>query len=290
MIDWKSGEPVAAVVIDVLHAEGTTRTETDPGGFFSARWPSALPTDSIRLRVQPPAPYLPYESTPRAVGSSSIAGDGTDLGRLVANPFHAYVGQVRERKTGKPVPRARVTFEPHDPYTAQGDVTTASTDSYGNFVLSLDAPGGRTTLGTLTIKASGAGLSRTISDFALAPRFIDEPLRHSGVLGVGPAFGYYVLLYLRGTDREPIPTGTEVRFVQTGGVPLSPSTMIDHSQPWGAVALIAVPERAGAVTGDLTVSLPWGPEVIEGITLSTTQDDLPVCCITFEVGPRPGGQ
>ncbi len=287
MVDWRSGEPVAAVVIDVLHAEGSIRTETDAEGFFSVHWSSTLQTDSVRLRVHPPAPYLPYEGTPVAVRSSSVAGDGTDLGRWVANPFHAYVGQVRLRKNGTSVSNARVTFEPHDTFADAADVLVASTDWAGNFVLSASAPGGRTTIGRLTIEAPSAGLFRTIDPFALPPRFVDEPLRHSGVIGIGHTFGHYILLHHRG-GRRPIPANTEVHFVQTGGVPIIPSTIAQRTQPWGAIALIAEPQGVGNVVGNLTVFLPepWGPEVVEGLTLPTTESDQPICCVTLQVGPR----
>ena len=290
MIEWPSGTPVAGVVVDIMHAGGSTRSETDSDGFFSARWEGSGGTDSVRLVVQPTAPYLPYESNPVAVRASSVAGDGTDLGRWVVNPFHAFVGEIRNRKTGSPVPNARISFEPNEVSSAETASITARTDAYGRFVFSTDAPGGRTTLGSLTIDGGRAGLFRTIENFPLPPRFRDEPLDLTGVLGLGPTFGYYVLFYLRGTDRQPIPAGTEVRFARTSGVRITPSTIVHYSQPWGAIALISTPAGAGNVTGDMTVFLPppLAPEVIADVTLPTTQDDLPVCCITFEVGPSLG--
>jgi hypothetical protein len=139
LIDHKTGANVVGARVEFVPRSGipigadTVRGMSDTEGFFRLEAGSVY-TGEVRgdLIVTPPPPYKPYTATDIVMSASRNRGDGTFLGRFVADPYLIMVGELHNAQGGLE-PNATVVFRRLSGGRIAKDRATFVTDGGGRF-------------------------------------------------------------------------------------------------------------------------------------------------------------
>lgn len=256
----------------------TLRGVTDGDGFFNVRGGSIYNGRvQGKLLVTPPAPLRPFTVPDVTIATSTIRGDGDNLGRLVVNPYLLLVGHVRDRKTLAPLVGATVRMRRVGGGVLESDTRTFTTDFGGQFswepsVLQPDTV-------HVVFEIDAGGYPRTY----VVPR--DLPLEYREgemaftILPVG-----WGLAYSGGTGRRgsgELLAGTTVTFRRTGGIATQPARKTLAVDGVGRFPVDVTPLEEGTLYGDLIVTPPEPLRAETTAVVMKTSDDDRVRSIGF---------
>lgn len=297
MVVRDTGEPVGGVRLELTRTGGVALSEdrlvavSEENGRFHFGTDAAEEGEVVvDVAVEPPPPYPSYEVRGLTLSTSTLRGDGRDLGRWVVDPYVAFVGSLRMRRTWEP-PRfvrgawPRVTFRRTGGVEIDPAVVTGRADGAGNFLLAPDALGAGVIRGELTVEHPDLAEPFT-RPLSLRTEHEDRGLRLSAVIGVGPSLAYQArILYRAGGGVVP-GHPVEVEFQRTGGVPADPDTFIRETQTTGWVSLKTWTDLEGELLGDLIIRgpEPRAPDTIP-VTMPTFKTDETRILERFRLGP-----
>lgn len=257
-------------------AREPVRVVTDSEGRYAFEV-EALEEGEVVLDVQvtPPAPWEGYRVTGLRLATSTLRGDGRDLGRWIVDPIVLVSFELHWRYDGSFLVGVPVQFRRTGGETMDPDTISGRTDVGGRFFIRAETSGPGSVLGELVVfdprlpepYVGDVGLP-TFHEY----RPVDVPV---GVLLVGPSLLYFGRLYLAdGVDRR-IAYGSEVEFRRTGGISIEPDTFVTDVKEWGGFPFEATTLHEGSVVGDLIFRPPppYLPDTIVGVEVSTFNSD-----------------
>jgi hypothetical protein len=255
-------------------AADTIRAAAASDGFFllSASANSGGDVTGI-LRIGPP--NRPTFDVPNIVlHTTTVNGDGGDLGRLVVDPFIMFVAEVRSRLAGSPIgiPYANVTFRRTGGIAVDQEVINTSTDISGRFIIAPNARQAGVLQGIITISASGFAHTFDIP-VSLETIYQDVTPHDVSVLNIGASLLWAGEIYRRGSN-EPA-AGIPVDFVRTSGLAVTPSSFTSTTTVGGLFAIQPAPLGEGELVGTITVHppAPWSVFSVPNVRVHTVADD-----------------
>ena len=136
---------------------------------------------TFSVTVRPPAPFPDYTVQDITIATSAVKGEGQPLGRWLANPYFAFVGEVHMLHTREAVRNGgSVEFVRRGGVDIVPDSILTLLDPYGRFFFNPDPLGVGDVIFDLTFRLHGYGpetVRRTIST-----RHVDDPIDLTEVL------------------------------------------------------------------------------------------------------------
>jgi hypothetical protein len=217
--------------------------------------------------------------------STTRHGEGTVIGRLLADPWLFFIGELRNRRTGAPVAGADILVIPRPGSPLGTDTIRTFTDGIGRFIVQHPLSDAADVVVDLIVYAPGVANGTIIPAVRLAPLFVDAAPTVGAAFPVGTSLDYFGEIVFRGTRR--LVTNTTVTFRRTGGVDASPPVVSAPIDASGRFRLSLAPAGEGVVVGDLTFTPPGatGPVTIPGIKLAT-YDSIETRLAQFSYGEQ----
>lgn len=275
LVRHADGKPVAGATVRLeptsgVHVTGTLVATTDAAGAFDLVAPTDAAGDVVAdLVVTPPPPSVPYRVSGVRLVATTRRGEGTILGRLLADPYIFFIGELHDRRSGQPLGGATVYVVPHAGSPLGRDTIATSTDGSGRFIV---LPGVSVTTDVvvdLLVFAPGVASGTVVPNVRLTPIYRDAPPGVAAVFQVGTSLDYFGEILFRGTRR--LVTNTSVTFRRTGGLAIAPSAVTVPIDASGRFKLSLAPSGTGVVIGDLTFTPPnaSAPVTISNVRLAT---------------------
>jgi hypothetical protein len=280
-IERATGRVVANVEVEFARTGGVTlrepvaRARSGSDGWFLLDVAADSGGEVVGdLTVRPPAPHAAYTVRGVRLRTTTTRGEGTELGRVVVDPFIAWVGELHARGiAGRGiVPGATVTFRRIggariDPETQQWDA-----GDFGRFYFSPRLLDFGAVQGELTVSAPSLPKSYVVP-VTIEPEWRDRIADQVAVVNLGAALQYVGEVYRRGDLRRT--AGLRVEFRRTGGIPVEPEVYTSVTTDYGLFLIAPTPLAEGEVVGDLTIHVPEPepPLVIRGVRLRTSEED-----------------
>jgi hypothetical protein len=291
LYDRRNGRPLDGARVTIQRTGGVVTspdrvvTTSDSLGriFYDAR--AAEPGDMVADVV------VAGSSLPRASHLSGVRIAAAYLDRVpqVAAVWRIgaglpYVGVLFRRGSGIRSAGIEVEFQRIGGIAADPDTFVVGTNADGAFSLVTTPLADGVLVGNLIVRPPPPAVAETIQ--AIRLQTVDtEPLILLGVWGYGHWILYGSQLWLRGTEGPA--AGLEVEFLRTGGIAITPDSMVARTDSAGRFPLMAIAGGAGEVVGDLTVRLPapFPPTVISGVRIATFASDQMRFLGLWGVGP-----
>ena len=278
-IERKSGATVPGVMLEFVRKSGaqtdqdTARAITDRDGFFQLRL-GAIENGNVTgdLRVTPPSPWPEFVVEGMAIPTTRTRGNGSNLGRVVVNPYVMLVGDVYDRKTGTPDRNPTVTLHRLSGAQLATDPTTLATDPDGRVTL-IEPAVAKFGVIHAEMGISAPGYPRTYR----VKRDIPVHFRDGNITIIGLPMGFGLqqtgVVARRGNDAR-LP-GVLVEFKRTSGLAVNPTTLTLTARDDGFFVINLDAPDTGTVTGDLTITppAPYPKEVLRGVVLVSMDDD-----------------
>jgi hypothetical protein len=195
-----------------------------------------------------------------------------------------YVGEIYYRGTGARSAGIQVKFQRTGGILVDRDSFVTSTGSDGRFPFLTTPLADGELVGRLIIRPPALALPETLQTLRV-PTVDTDQLLLLGVWGYGQQILYAGELFLRGTGMPAV--GLEVEFRRTGGIAISPETLVVHTDATGRFPLAPSNSADGEVVGTLVVRLPapLAPDTIAGVHLATFASDEMRFLGRWGVGP-----
>lgn len=281
----ETGDPVQGVEVALIRVSGvellrdTVRAVTGGDGYFHLEV-GAREQGSVRVhvRVTPPPPGPSYRVSNLTFETSSIRGEGYDLGRWTSEPYVAYIGQLQDRRTRTPLRPAPGEVTVDFRRTSGVEIEPAlledvPVDFGGRFRLTADPAADGIVLGELTVHHPS--LPEPYTRELRVPTFHDGgSIGLAGVIFVGPSLAYVGRVFFRDEDGTRMAVGTQVEIRRTGGIPVSRDTAVTEVMEWGfGLPMHTVHE--GEVIVDLIFRppSPWRGDTIRDLSIPTFNSD-----------------
>ena len=190
IVEFRSGNGVAGVElifqrtdgIEIVEPEGRVRTDGD--GLFEYR-AGAREAGSVTfsVTVRPGSMFPGYTVDDVTMTTSAVRGEGNPLGRWLANPYLAFVGEVRLLDTREVVgPGGQVTFVRRGGIGIVPDSIVTTLDEYGRFLVNPDPLGVGEVIVDVTIRHVDLDRPRTVNGIRVSTRHMDDPIALTQVL------------------------------------------------------------------------------------------------------------
>lgn len=280
IIVYQTGQPVPGVALDFIRTGGisldrdSVRVTTDGDGRFQiAVGASEAGEVEAEIAVRPPSALPEYRVRGVRFRTSDVRGEGTELGRWVVEPYLAFVGELKNRRTGSRLAHAWVQLRRTGGVEIIPDIFSVQADTDGRFYAEFRArePGPV----VVDLIVSSAALPRTFRwpDVRLAASHVDRVVEVAGVWRIGPSLDYVGEVLRADTDR-PV-ADVEIEYRRTGGIAVSPDVFVDRSNSVGRFLLSPMPQEDGTVIGDLFIRPPppLRDTVFTGVRLETFEGD-----------------
>lgn len=188
IIEFRSGEGVAGVELSFRRTGGVQLIDpeesvtTGANGMYDYRAKAREPGSvTFSVTVTPPAPFPGYTVQDITITTSAVKGEGQPLGRWLANPYFAFVGEVQMLHTREAVRNGgTVEFVRRGGVDIVPDSILTYLDPYGRFFFNPDPLGAGDVIFDLIFKLHGYGpetVRRTIST-----SYVDDPIDLTEVL------------------------------------------------------------------------------------------------------------
>jgi hypothetical protein len=275
----ESSKPVAGGRISFIRTSGAKLSSdsisavSDGDGFF------LLSTDAAedgavrgRLRVEPP--NATTYTVPEVVAQTSrVAGEGTDLGRIVSDPFLNFIGEIQDRLTNKVIPLSDIVFKRTGGIDIQPSTISVQADRSGRFFLAPKALGVGAVTGNVIVSAPGYPGELFTIPISISTEYRDLSSVGVSVLHLGAALLWSGEVYRRGSNAHI--AGIPVDFARTGGIAVTPDHFTVSTNDIGLFPIQPIPSTEGELIGDVTIHSPppFSPAVIRGVRVTTQQDD-----------------
>jgi hypothetical protein len=289
VIDYPSGRAIAGATISFSPTAGAA-----PGGAISAttdglgqfRLSVAASTDGTvtgDLTVHAPTFAGGYTVHGVQLTTSRTRGEGIDLGRVLAQPYFAFLGQVQLRFVGTRVAGTVQILRVGGASLANNDITV-QTDTLGLFYLEYAASSADPVIANVTITAPGLPQPVVFQGTALPVIWRDQVPFVNRVFSLGTSLAYVVQAIHRGLDRG-VP-GVPFTWNRVSGISTTPASLSGVSNEIGLFSLQTVPSGAGTVTGNIVMTppAPYAPQVFNNVQLQTFDSDSLRLLATYRFG------
>ena len=278
IVEHATGHPVSGAEFTFVRTSGvdlvqdTVHGVSDADGFFTIA-ASAKGSGDVAgtLHVTPPGRPA-YDIAGVQARTTTVAGDGTDIGRIVSDPYILYIADIRDRVKGTGAgANASVTFTRTGGVEISPSVIKTNADASGQFYLAPAVTQPGTVFGDLTISAKGYPHPFTVS-LAIPTEYHAGPTHLVHVANIGSALLWVGQIYRRGSN-EPV-AGVPVDFVRTGGIQITPDHFSTVTGTFGLFPIRPTPLAEGELIGDITVHPPkLPPFTVHGVRVRTEGDD-----------------
>lgn len=191
--------------------------------------------------------------------------------QIPVGPTMVYQIGVYNRATVVGVPGVRVDFQRTGGVETAPPTTSGVSDAGGTFLLNIRPLTFGTVIGDLTIHAPPPSATYIVHDVQF-PVMDTDSVRFFGSYGVGLHFPWFGIVQHGGARVA----GAEITAQRIDGAPVSPSTVVTHSDANGQFGLNGfVPQDTGTVLLDITVRppAPFTAFIVHGISLAVLDRD-----------------
>lgn len=292
---YRENRPIGGVTLEFARTGGAELTggrlvaTSDGDGWFRLVGEVAGEGDVVGdLTVRPPAPFGAYTVPGVRLRQTSVRGDGGDLGRIVADPYLAVIGEVRSLATRGVLPNAAVRFRRTGGVAISPAAFDWVTDAGGRFFLNAQPATFGTIEGELTVQSTALPKPYAIP-FRFTTEWRDRVPEAVTLVRLGNGLVYVGELVRRGSLKGI--AGAEIEFVRTGGIAADPERLVVRSDTAGRFPLVLSPSGAGEVVGDLTVRppAPLQPFTVRGLRLATFDRDTVLLAGRWFIGEQVFG-
>lgn len=297
VIEYATGEPVPRTTVEFTPAAGSVldapmRATTDGLGRFHLSGGAASEGAVVgTLRVVAPTFGTGYTSETLALRASRVAGEGMDLGRVLARPWFTLLGEVRLRHSGVATAATVRIVRTGGASLTENDITM-TTDTAGRFYLERPADGASPLVATVTVTAPGQSRPFSYANISLPVTWRDRVPRVDRVFSLGTSLAYAIQAVHRGLDRG-VP-GVSFTWMRTGGIATTPSALSGTSNVVGLFSLQTEPSTDGIVQGDIVMTPPppFAPQTLRGVQLGTfdSEEIRLVASLRFGQAARYSGE
>ncbi|HEV8411152.1 MAG TPA: hypothetical protein VGQ30_11640, partial [Gemmatimonadaceae bacterium] len=289
VIDYLTGRPVAGTIVTFSPAAGSKLSgiitaTTDAAGQFQLSG-VATADGAVTGDISVRAPTFPAGYTIHGfqLATSRVHGNGVDLGRLLAQPFFAFLGQVQLRFANTRVVGTVRIQRVGGASLTNNDITVA-TDTLGLFYVEYAASSADDLVANVTITGPGLAQATVFQGTDLPVIWRDQVPSVNRVFSLGQSLAYVVQAIHRGLDRG-VP-GVQFSWTRTGGIGTTPASLSGLSNEIGLFSLQTVPSGSGTVTGNLVMTppAPNAPQVFNNIQLQTFDSDSLRLLATYRFG------
>jgi hypothetical protein len=275
----ESGAPVSGARLAFVRTSGpelandSVVTTSDADGFFLLSAPTTESgTVRGRLIVKPPTGGG-YTVDDFVATTTKVPGDGMDIGRIVAEPYLAFVVELRDRVTKALVLNSTGVFRRTGGVAIQPDTIAVGTDLYGRIHLESRALGAGTLKGELVIFPPAYPRPFYTMPVEFSTEYRDRISPEVTVVHVGSALLWAGEVFRRGSNAYG--AGITVDFRRTGGIQATPAQFTTKTDSFGLFAIQPVPASEGELIGDVTIHSPspFSSVIIRGVRVSTRADD-----------------
>lgn len=277
VIDYPTGRAIAGATISFAPTAGATSTgtisaTTDGQGQFQLDVSAITGTVTGDLTVRAPAFPGGYTVHGFQLSSSKVRGEGTDLGRVLAQPYFAFLGQVHTRFIGANVVGTVEIKRVGGASLTDNDITV-QTDALGQFYVEYAASSADPLIANVTITSPGLAAPVVFQSTALPVIWRDQVPFVNRVFSTGASLGYAVQALHRGLQRGV--AGISFTWTRTGGIATNPTSLAGVSNEIGLFSLQTVPVGEGTVTGDIVMTppAPYAPQTFRNVALQTFDND-----------------
>lgn len=287
VVTLETGGGVPGVEVELIRVGGvdllqdTVSTVTDDDGYYHLQVGAReVGTVRVHIVVSPPEPGPSYRVSNLSFEISSVRGEGYDLGRWTSEPYVAYIGELQDRHTRRPLNPAPGEVTVDFRRTGGVEIEPAviegiPVDFGGRFRITADPAADGIVVGELTVH--DPDLPQPYTRELRVPTFHDGgSIGLAGVMYVGPSLAYVGRLFFRDSTGVSLALGTEVELRRTGGIPvISRDTVVTEVMEWGG---FPIPFRT-VYEGELIVDLifrpppPWQGDTIPGLSIPTFNSD-----------------
>jgi hypothetical protein len=204
---------------------------------------------------------------------SRTRGDGTDLGRVLAQPYFAFLGQVTSRFINTSLVGTVQIVRVGGASLSNNNISV-QTDSGGRFYIESPASSADPLIANVTITGGGLPAPVVYAATALPIIWQDAVPSVNRVFGVGSSLGYAVQALHRGLNRG-VP-GVQFNWTRVSGINTIPTVLNGLSNEIGLFSLQTDPQGAeGTVTGNITMTppAPYAAQHFNNIVLTTFDND-----------------
>lgn len=254
-------------------AQDSITTTSDGDGFFTFAVDADAEGEVVgTLSVTPAAPRQPYTVSGIRLRTTTVHGDGGELGRLVIDPYVALVGELRDRRTGAIMDLSDVMFIRTGGVATPSDTIRTRADAFGRFLLTAPV----SALGPLTgilVVSNGNYPRPFIYPIGIGAQYLDRAEPTTMLFRLGATLASFGEVYRRGNDART--AGLVVEFDRTGGITVQPSHFETRTNEFGRFVLSPAPDSDGEVVGDLTIRVPAPnpPIIVRSLRVRTHDDD-----------------
>ena len=291
VIDYPTGRAIAGATISFAPVAGAAlggaiSATTDGLGQFQLNGVAATGgTVTGDLTVRSPTFAAGYTVHGFQLSTSRTRGEGVDLGRLLAQPYLAFLGQVTQRLISTGVV-GTVQIQRVGGASLANNSITVQTDADGRFYLEYAASSADSVVANVTITAPGVQNPAVYPGTAMPVIWRDQVPFVNRVFLLGASLGYVVQAYHRGLDRSV--SGVPFTWTRVSGIATTPTSLSGVSNAIGMFSLQTVPAAEGTVTGDIVMTppAPYAPQIFRGVQLRTFDDDSIRLLATYNFGPE----
>jgi hypothetical protein len=278
VIDYPTGRAIAGATISFAPTAGAapsaavSATTDALGRFQLSVAASGNGTVTGDLTVRAPTFAGGYTVHSLQLSTSRTRGDGLDLGRVLAQPYFAFLGEVQRRFTRSGVVGTVEIKRVGGASLANNDITVQS-DAAGRFYVEYAASSADSLIANVTITAPALSAPAVFQGTALPIIWRDQVPFVNRVFPIGPSLAYAVQAINRGLDRG-IP-GIPFTWTRTSGIATTPTSLAGVSNEIGLFSLQTGPSGEGTVTGDIVMTppAPYAPQTFRGVTMQTFDND-----------------
>jgi len=289
VIDYPTGRAIAGATISFAPAAGATlggaisATTDGLGQFQLSAVASTDGTVTGDLTVRAPTFPAGYTVHGFQLFTSRIRGGGVDLGRLLAQPYVAFLGQVQRQYIGTRTVATVLIQRVGGASLANNDITV-QTDTAGMFFLEVAAGSTDSVIANISISTPGLQQPTVYQRAALPVIWRDQVPYVNRVFSFGPSLGYVVQAIHRGLDRG-VP-GVLFTWNRVSGISTTPASLSAVSNEIGLFSLQTEPSGEGTVTGNIVMTppAPWAPQTFNNVQLQTFDSDSLRLLATYRFG------
>lgn len=257
IVDAKTGVPVSGATVSLALSDGSTLGATTDGNGAWEVTKAATSMTPLTVTATVTAPgHSGYTVPSFSVTPVQRKGDATVLGAWLSYPYARY--QATLMRNGKPLTKATVKFRRVAGLNATGTFT-GTTNGAGAFALDVTADQLGTVIGDLIVTQSSLPQPDVITGWTIPLDYRYRIAAPQAVYSLGGLLTYGGQVFYRGTGQHV--QGVGVKWVRTGGIPVTPASYTTTSDSTGFFLLPLQPQGSGAVTSTLTFTPPNGPAI-----------------------------
>ena len=285
IIDYATGHSESGATVSFV-AAGLNLTATSDGlGQFQLS--GVVSSDSLvtgDLTVRAPSFAAGYTVHGVQLTPSRTHGDGTDLGRVLAQPYLAFLGQVEATFAGRALVGTVQIVRVGGASLSNNNISV-QTDTLGRFFVQYPAGSVDSVIANITITSGGLRAPVVYAATALPIIWTDQVPTVDRVFGAGASLAYAVQALHRGLGRGV--AGVQFNWTRVSGINTVPTVLNGVSDTLGLFSLQTDPRGVeGTVTGTITMTppAPYAAQQFNNVVLTTFDNDSIRLLATYRFG------